>query len=150
MIRNGAIELLARELRATVGELIDRPAANRVHPVARRDRLRARGEQVERLPARFDAVEPHLARPRRARAQQVHVVVDQPGHHRTPAQVDAPRSGPGQLRHLLGGADRDHAIALDGDRLRDRELLVGGDDLAVGENQVGGRLLCAHEQARTE
>ena len=109
VIRDDAIELLARELRAAVGKLIHRPAADGVDPVARRNRLRARGKQAERLLPRFHAVEPHLACPRRARAQQVHVVVDQPGHHGASAQIDAPRRRTAQLRDLLIGPHRDHA-----------------------------------------
>jgi len=68
----------------------------------------------------------------------MHVVVDEARHHGAPPHVDAARGGARHLRDLLVGADRDDAIAFDGDRLRDRELVVNRDDLAVGENQIGG------------
>ena len=145
MAGNQAIELVARELRAAVGELIDRPAADVVHPLARRDRLCARGEQIERLPPRVDAVEADFVRPRRAGAQQVHVVVDETRNDRAAPQIDAARRGSGHLQDLLITADEDEAIAFDGDRLRDRELVVDGDDLAVGEDEIGWRWLCASD-----
>ena len=48
-------------------------------------------------------------------------------------------SGPASLAISCARADRHDAIAADGDRLRDREAIVDGDDLAVREHQVRGR-----------
>jgi hypothetical protein len=79
--------------------------------------------------------------PRRAETQQVHVVVDQAGNDRTAARVDPPRRGPGQGRDRLIASHRDDAAAADGNRLRDRELVVNGDDLGVGQDHVGRGLL---------
>jgi hypothetical protein len=151
MIRDETIELFPRELGTAVGKLVNRPAANRVHPVASRNRLRACRKQIERLLARFDAVKPHFVGPRRAGAQQVHVVVDEPGNNRPSPQIDAARRGAGHLCDLLIGADSDDPVAFDGDSLGDGEFVINGDDLSVGENQVGGRLLrvkdCAKRQS---
>ena len=55
-------------------------------------------------------------------------------------------AGPASCVDLLVGADRDDALALDGDRLRDREPLVDGDDLAVGEDESGA-VCCARVSA---
>jgi hypothetical protein len=90
------------------------------------------------------------ARPRRACAEQVHVVVDKSWYDGAATQIDAPRVGGGRLRDLLVCADGDNAVASDGDRLRDRELLIDGDDLALvrirsapGLSRAGSRGCCA-------
>jgi len=69
----------------------------------------------------------------------VRVVVDEPGHHGPAPQVDAPRVRACQPRDVLIGADRDDAVAPNGHGLRDRELVVNGDDLSVRQDRVCGR-----------
>ena len=69
------------------------------------------------------------------------MVVDQAGNDCPAAGIDAPRVRPGQPRDRLVGAHRDDAVAPHRHRLRDREPLVNRDDLSVGDDEVGGRLL---------
>jgi hypothetical protein len=78
----------------------------------------------------------------------VRVVVDQAGDDGLAGEIDAARVGPGETIDVRGAADGDDAIASDGDRLRDREAVVDGDDLTVGENDVGGRLLRVNRRGR--
>ena len=141
IVRRDAVELLAREVLLVVGELIGREAAERVDPFAG---ARARGlgaDHLERLAARGDAIEPQFLQPDLALFHQVRVVVDQPGHDGFAGEVDAARVGSGETRDVGGGADGDDAIASDGDGLRDREAVVDGDDLAVGQDDIGRSLL---------
>ncbi len=84
------IQFLARERLPVVGKLFDRPAAERVDPLALGRRGRPRTQQVEGVLARLDAVQAHLVLPGGARPQQVHMVVDQPGRDRAAPQVDPP------------------------------------------------------------
>jgi hypothetical protein len=73
------------------------------------------------------------------------VVVDHAGNDGAAAQVDTPRLGPRQSRDVLIGTNGDDAIATDRNRLRDRELIVNGDDLSVRQNRIRRRLLCADQ-----
>ena len=155
------VELLARERLLVVRELIGRPAAEVEHPLAGPGRLGLGADQLERLLARVDAVEAQLERPVGALLLEVRVVVDHPGNHRPAAQVDAPRVRTRQPRDVLVGADRDDAVAAHGHGLRDRELVVNGDDLSVRQDRVrgracragalrgGGRLLLCADQDRS-
>ena len=150
IVRSDAIELLARKRLRIVGELRRRPAADVEDPLPRSHGLRPGLEHLDRLLARFDAVKTQLQLPRRAGAKQVHVIVDKAGNDRPAAQIDSPGVRSGHLTDGLVRADRDDAIAFDGDRLRDGEALVDGDDLAVRENQVCLIGLRARERNRTD
>jgi hypothetical protein len=66
----------------------------------------------------------------------VHVVVDETRNDRAPAKIDPPRPWSGHGRDLLVGPDRDDPITAHRDRLGDREFVVDGDDLPVGQNQI--------------
>ena len=68
---------------------------------------------------------------------EVCVIVDEPRHHRLAAQVDTARGRTGEPVDVLVGADGDDAIAADGHRLRDRELIVDGNDFSVRQDDVG-------------
>ena len=69
-------------------------------------------------------------------ADEMRVIVDQPGDDRPPLEIDRLRAGAFQLEHVHVLADGDDALPLDRDRLRDRKAIVDGDDLAVEENDV--------------
>ena len=141
IVRDDLVQLFTRERTRIVGELLDRPSAEVVDPFAWRDRLRARAQLLERGGSRPDSIPTHFPLPRRSGAREMHVVVDESGNDRTPAQVDAPRGRRCELRHLGISADSDDAIAADGDGLGDREALVDGDDLSVREDDVWRGLL---------
>ena len=134
MIGHDAIELFAREWLRIVRELLDRPAAQVVDPLARRDGLRPGAQFVERLFARAHSIPTHLVLPRRPVPQQVHVVVDQPGDDGAAAQIDPPRVRTGEPADVLVRADRHDPIGADRHRLRDREAIVDGDDLAIRQD----------------
>src|SRR5256885_6206259 len=73
------------------------------------------------------------------------VIVDQPGDDGPLPEIDRLRAGAFQLEHVRVLADGDDALSLDRDRLRDREAIVDGDDLAVEEDDVlrgGGEMAC--------
>src|SRR4029079_4195914 len=106
IIGRETIELFTSELAAAVREWIDRPAADGVDPLAGGKRLRARGNHVRRLLARFDSIEAHLVRPRGAGSQQVHVIVDEAWNDRAPTEIDPARSWRRHRRDLLIGSDR--------------------------------------------
>ena len=76
------------------------------------------------------------------------MVVDEARDRSATSQVDGPGTGAGELCDLLAGSDRDDAIAFDGDSLSDREALVDGDDLAVGEEEIRCRTLCGGRHRR--
>src|SRR4029079_7058332 len=57
-----------------------------------------------------------------------------PGVTGAPAEIDLFRARPRQRPHVV--ADRHDAIAANGDRARDAEVAVDGNDLAVVEHQV--------------
>ena len=129
------IQLRARERFLVVGELIGRPAAERVDPAIRRQRRRLRLHHLDRLRARRDVVEAQLVGPQHTFFHVVRVVVDHAGHDRAAGQIDPARRRSGERRDVVVAADGDDAVALDGDGLRDRESLVDGDDLAAGEDR---------------
>ena len=142
-----------------VGELLMGPAADVEDPSARPFRLRPGAHHLDRLLARLDAVEAQLLQPGVPGAEQMHVVVDQPGSDRLAPEIDPPGVRPGQPGDLLVGADRHDAVAADRHRLRDREAIVDRDDLPVRQDQIGWprrslwrrpgrRLLRADQRAR--
>ena len=67
------------------------------------------------------------------------MLIDETRSHGPSSKVDAPRGRPRQARDVLGGADGNDPIALHGDGLRDRELVVHGNDLSIGEDDVWRR-----------
>src|SRR5262245_16281950 len=81
--------------------------------------------------------------------------VDEAGDHSLAAEIDPPSVRPGQPADISVRTNRDEPIAANRDGLRDGELAVHGDDLAVGQHEVGRRLLrlrgdsgadgCAHQ-----
>jgi hypothetical protein len=140
-VRDDLIQLLSSERTRVVGELLDRPPAKVVDPFAWCDRLSACAQLLERGGSRPDAIPSHLPLPRRARAEQVHVVVDESRDDRAPTKVDPARGGRRQLQDLRIGPHCHDAIAADGDRVRQCEALVDGDDLSVREDDVRRWLL---------
>src|SRR5262245_54343353 len=81
--------------------------------------------------------------------------VDEAGDHGLAAEIDSPRVRPGQPADISVGTNRDETIVANRDGLRDGELAVHRDDLAVGQHEVSRRLLrlrgdsgadgCAHQ-----
>ena len=130
------IELLTGERLGVVRELLDRPSTQVVDPFARCNSLGARAKLLERGGAGAHAVPTDFPLPGGARTQKVHVVVDQPGNDRAPAEVDAARGRSGQFRDLRIAPDGDNAVAANGHGLSDRETLIDRDDLAVGDDDV--------------
>ena len=132
-----AVELVARQRAGIVGKLIHRPSAQVVDPLARRRRLDAGAQQLERRLPGADAVPPHFLLPGGRGAHQVHVVVDEPRDHGAAAEIDAARRRARQADDLAVAADAQDAVALDRHGLRDREAIVHRDHLAVGQDDVG-------------
>jgi hypothetical protein len=64
------------------------------------------------------------------------MTVDQSRNDRAALEVDDPGRGGDVCCHLGVGPDRDDPFAGDGDRLRNREILVDGDDLPFPENEI--------------
>ena len=136
MIRRYGVELLSRKRPRVVRELLDGPSPEVVDPLAGLDPLGAGAKKRQRLLARLDPVPPHFVPPRGAVPEQVHVVVDEPREDRSAAQVYSTRCRAGKTADVLVTADRDDTVAAHSDRLRDREPLVDGDDLAVRQDQI--------------
>jgi hypothetical protein len=63
--------------------------------------------------------------------------VDEPGHDRAPAKVDAARVGAGEAADIRAGADRCDAVGSNRDGLGDVEDGIESDDIPTVENQVG-------------
>ena len=63
-----------------------------------------------------------------------------PGITLRPRRSIAARRGAGQAVDVLVRADGHNLAAANGDGLRNGEALVDRDDLAVGENEIGGCL----------
>ena len=74
-----------------------------------------------------------------AAAGVVQMVVGEAGNHRLAVQIDRRRRRAGELSDRGVRADGGEPPARDGDRLRDREPRVDGDDVAVDEDGVGRR-----------
>ena len=71
----------------------------------------------------------------------MHVIVDQSGNHGFSLEIDFFGVGACEPRDFRGVAHRDDVLAPDGDRLRDGEPRVDGNDFSVGENQIRRGLL---------
>ena len=76
---------------------------------------------------------------RRADAGEVTVPLDEAGDHQLPLDVDDLGLRPDVLLDVGVDADGDDPSAADGDRLRLGRAVLDGDDLAVGDDQVGDR-----------
>ena len=138
MPRRHAIELVARERPGVVGELLHRPAAERVDPLARRASL-ARAPAAARAPA--SAMPTPSSRtshchvvPARSRCMWLSM---SPGITVRPRRSMRRVAGPGQRATISCRADAQDPVAPDRHRLGDREALVHRDDLAVGQDDVG-------------
>ena len=143
MVGDDRVEFRARERALVVGELIGRPAAQRVHPLSGSERLRLRPDHLDGLLSRLDAVEPQLHAPEDALLHVVRVVVDESRGDGAAAKIDAAGVRPGQLRDLLIRADRGDTFGANGYCLRDAEAIVNRDDLAVEQDRVWRRACCA-------
>src|SRR5262245_42596920 len=139
MIRRHGVELLPGKGPRIVRELLDRPPPKRVDPLAWLYPLGAAAKKRQRLLSRLDPVPPHFVLPRSAVPEQVHVVVDEPREDGSAPQVYSTRCRAGKTADVLVTADRHDTVATHSDRLRDREPLVDGDDLAVRQDQIGRR-----------
>jgi hypothetical protein len=64
------------------------------------------------------------------------MVVDESRHQGAAAEIDPPRIGASQCVDLLVRPDSENPVAADGDRLRNRELLVDGYNLAIGQHDI--------------
>jgi hypothetical protein len=78
------------------------------------------------------------------------VVVDEPGHDGSAAEIDAAGCRGGKPTHVLIGPDGDDPIAGNDDGLRDGEAIINGDDLAVRENEIDLGLLRMQEGQTTQ
>ena len=76
------------------------------------------------------------------------MVIDQSGNEGLALQVDRSGARPCQWRDRLIAADGYHSVAPDGHSLRNREFLVHGDDLPVGQNEVRRRPLRVQHRTR--
>src|SRR5262245_9946120 len=70
----------------------------------------------------------------------MHVAVVKPRQHRLPIGVDNTRLRPAQLEDALIIAERGNAAVRNGNRFRDAELGIDGDNLGVMDNQINGFL----------
>ena len=144
------IQFFAGEILFVVGELVRREAAQRIDPFAGFQGRRLGADHLQRLFARGDPVEAQFLQPDAALLHDVGVVVDHAGNDGFAAQIDAPRVRSRKPRDVLIGAHRDHAVAPDRHRLRDREAVIDGDDLPVRENHVGCSGLRMHNRRRAQ
>ena len=91
--------------------------------------------------ARVHSVQAELEGPVRPFLLEVRVVIDETGNHGLAAQIDALRVRSRKPGDVLIRTDGDDAISADRDRLSDRETVIDGNDLSVGQDHVGIRLL---------
>jgi len=70
------------------------------------------------------------------RIRRVRVRINQARQDSLPRQINLLRLGPGPTEQRFAGADCDDAFALYGQRFRDAELRVRGNDFAVVQDQV--------------
>ena len=148
IVRKRLVQLGGREGLRIVGELLAREAAQRVHPLSWAHLFRSFSQHRHRLFPRGDAVQTDLVLPARTSAQEVHMVIDQSGNEGLALQVDRSGARPRQWRDRLIAADGYHSVAPDGHSLRNREFLVHGDDLPVGQNEVRRRPLRVQHRTR--
>ena len=64
--------------------------------------------------------------------------VDQARHHGLAGKLDHLRARPDVADDLLFAADGEEAPVLDGETVRDAEILVDRDHLAAAQHQIGG------------
>jgi hypothetical protein len=140
IVGGDAVEFLQGETARFVGELFFRPATKNHDPFARRDAVHAIGEHLERLLPGGHTIESQLIV--FSCADPVGVVVDQSWDDGAAGQVDDPCLRTPERLDLGCGADLEDALALDGERLRDGEAVVHGDDLAVDEHGIGRLRAC--------
>src|SRR3954464_165940 len=84
------------------------------------------------------------------RADPMGVVVDQSWDDGAAGKVDDPCLRTLERLDLGRGADLEDALALDGERLRDGEAVVYGDDLAVDEHGIGRLRACRSGRRREQ
>jgi len=89
------------------------------------------GQRADTVPAQFH-VEVQPA------ADDVGMVVDQPGQHALALEVDNPGAGASQCHDVLVVADSQDLAVLDGDGTRRRVGTVKGGDQPMMQDQVGG------------
>ena len=138
ILGRGPVELFTRELAPVIGELIERPPAERENPLAGPQQRRAFADHPERFGPGLDAVEAQLELPDRTLFHDVGMVVDQTGHDRPAFQVDPRSVGSGQHHDRVSRAYRGHPVSTDGYGLGNREAVVYGDDLSVGQDEIRG------------
>ena len=136
IVRRDGVEFEARKTALHVGELLLRPAAQHGDPLAGLGALHALGQQFDCALPCGHAVEAQLVV--LGGAHPVRVIVDQAGYDGAPLQLDGACLRALVLFDLGVAADGDDALVADRQRLRDREAVVDGDDLAVDENGVRG------------
>ena len=133
------VQFLQRRV-AVLGPLVGVPAAHRRDPLAVGHALAARRQGLLDLANRGRVLERRVvARPVR-QADDVHVRLDEPRHHRAAAQVDAASRG-ARRRRVAG---RDDAAAADGDATHHGGARIHRVDAPVHQHQIvrgwtGGR-----------
>ena len=134
MIRRDAVDPGAlRQIAAPV--LVVPVAAGDPAPLGqgRRERLDPRDELGRRLGiAQLDRGQPMPA------GDEVHVCVDEAGHHHSPARIDDPRAGSRKLPDLGAGSDRRDPLAAHRDRIRPWPPFVPRPDASVDDGEGDG------------
>ncbi len=146
--RCNAVELREREAARRVGELLRRPTALHHDPLPFRRRRGFARQDAQRFAARVDAVESRLQVPTLHGTRKVEVIVDEAGNHGRAADVDDLRRGADVTTHVVVRADGDDTSVVDRNGLRDREVGIDGEDLAVRHDDVCGRLCERHAVRR--
>ncbi len=129
------VEFGQRELAAVARPLLLVPPAEREQPLPVRELGGLTTQQVERRGPGADAIEPDFGM--FGGADEVVVVVDQPGDHGSAAQVGHPRVRRRARQDGRVLAHRGDPLPLDRHRLADGKLLVHRDDLPVDEDESG-------------
>src|SRR5262249_2570758 len=80
-------------------------------------------------------------------ADSVHVRLDQTWHDGLPVCIDDTRAVTDQLLDISVCADRDEAVAADGDCFNDRKPRIDGHNVDIHHNQIGARLSPSHNLA---
>ena len=97
---------------------------------------RERADLVLHLRESGQAGKIHIAE-RHAAADEMDVRIVESRRHRAAVGIDHARLRPAKSRHGVVGADEQDLVARRGDRLRRRAPLVGREDPAVDDHQVG-------------
>src|SRR5262249_13040499 len=138
--RRNAIELRPAEAARFVDELLFRPAPEHDHPFARLGFGHLVLDQLDGFLVRRYPVESDFTMPILRGAHVMRVVVDKPWDDGAASEGQHARTRPLVLLDRGVAADREDALALDRQRLGNREPVVHGDDLAVQQHDIGGRL----------